>query len=433
MATGARAYTVKSGDTLWGIAHRTYGHGALWPVIFVYNQRQNLPHPNPRKLVDPDRIYINQVIYLPDRIDPALLKRGPGQVAVPGPIRQTGPAVHPGQPAKAGPQAGLPGPASVAPASVKPGTAPGGQGAPARAGGGLATLLNDFSVRYDVSTTLLKRRIGQVEVEIQFKGYIALRHDKLVPASTFTNKAYENQRKMELGHALGDLIATRKLKVEWRTGKIEYECLLTAHLASGKPAPISTGIALDNSVPPLAWRTKIDLADAAGHWRDIIYRTENLTITITVRWKPDPKSPNPPASNQALVPAAAAVTLAQAAPAPAAAPTPAPVPPMPAPNPAPTPAPVPPGVPQPRQNDPTSTPDTGDQEGESWVARQWHWVEHHPAEIAAAVVVAAVVVAAAPEIAAAVGSGILIRGAATAAAAVVVTRMATPTRPSPGV
>ncbi len=436
MATGAKPYTVKSGDTLWAIAHRTMGHGAMWPVIFVFNQKRDLPRSPGHRLIDPDKIYINQVIYLPEAIDPADLKRGPSQRAIPGPITQTGPAIQPGHEGAGAskPPASRPNPQQAPGAGGGAGGGAGaGQGTPGQ-GGGLRTLLNDFAVRFDVSRTVLKRKVGQFEVEVQFKGYVALRHDRVVPASTFTNKAYENQRKMELGHSLGDLIATRKLKVEWKTGKIEYECLLTTHMSNGKPFPISTGIALDSSVPPLAWRTKIDLADASGHWRDIIYRAENLTITITVRWKPDPKQPNPPASTVSLVPA---VAIAPAATAPAAAPAPAPVP-APVPTPAPAPAPV---MPHPSANDPTSTRDTGDHEGEGWLSRQWHWVEHHPLEVAEAVVVVAVVVAAAPaiiaaapEIAAAIGSRALVQGAVAATAAIAVSRLPPPApRPGPGV
>lgn len=51
-----RTHRVVSGDTLWGIARRYYGNGALWPRIFDAN----------RKLIrDPHWIYPNQVFVIP--------------------------------------------------------------------------------------------------------------------------------------------------------------------------------------------------------------------------------------------------------------------------------------------------------------------------------------------------------------------------------
>ena len=34
---GGTAYTIRSGDTLWGIAERTYGSGRYWNDIYVAN------------------------------------------------------------------------------------------------------------------------------------------------------------------------------------------------------------------------------------------------------------------------------------------------------------------------------------------------------------------------------------------------------------
>ena len=52
-ATGYRNYTIKSGDTLWGIAQR---YNTTWQ--FLYNLNRD-------KISDPDKIYPGMVIKVP--------------------------------------------------------------------------------------------------------------------------------------------------------------------------------------------------------------------------------------------------------------------------------------------------------------------------------------------------------------------------------
>lgn len=53
---GTTEYTVKSGDTLWRIADRVYGNGALWPTIADAN-----------KLSNPNLIRVGQVLKIPPK------------------------------------------------------------------------------------------------------------------------------------------------------------------------------------------------------------------------------------------------------------------------------------------------------------------------------------------------------------------------------
>lgn len=51
-----KTYTVKSGDTLWGIAKRFYGNGAKYPTIYNANKS---------KIKNPNLIYPGQVLTIP--------------------------------------------------------------------------------------------------------------------------------------------------------------------------------------------------------------------------------------------------------------------------------------------------------------------------------------------------------------------------------
>ena len=51
-----RTYTVRSGDTLYGIARRFYGHGRYWHWLYKVNRS---------KISDPDLIYVGQVLAIP--------------------------------------------------------------------------------------------------------------------------------------------------------------------------------------------------------------------------------------------------------------------------------------------------------------------------------------------------------------------------------
>jgi LysM repeat protein len=58
-----RTYTVRAGDTLFGIAQRFYGHGRYWHTLYTANKS---------KIGDPDLIYIGQVLLIPGKPqDPA--------------------------------------------------------------------------------------------------------------------------------------------------------------------------------------------------------------------------------------------------------------------------------------------------------------------------------------------------------------------------
>lgn len=55
-APQAKTYTVKKGDTLWGIAKKYYGNGAKYPTIYNANRD---------KIKNPNLIYVGQVFTIP--------------------------------------------------------------------------------------------------------------------------------------------------------------------------------------------------------------------------------------------------------------------------------------------------------------------------------------------------------------------------------
>ena len=55
-APQTKTYTVKKGDTLWGIAKKYYGNGAKYPIIYNANKG---------KIKNPNLIYVGQVFTIP--------------------------------------------------------------------------------------------------------------------------------------------------------------------------------------------------------------------------------------------------------------------------------------------------------------------------------------------------------------------------------
>ena len=55
-APQTKTYTVKKGDTLWGIAKKYYGNGAKYPTIYNANKG---------KIKNPNLIYVGQVFTIP--------------------------------------------------------------------------------------------------------------------------------------------------------------------------------------------------------------------------------------------------------------------------------------------------------------------------------------------------------------------------------
>ena len=405
-------YTVRSGDSLWSIAHSHYGHGAAWPAIFAYNQQGTVRAQLRTRLRHPDELAVGQTIYLPRRMYVRHLKRQPGQRHTPGRIRPTQPARAAGLPGAAAP-VGHPPP----PSGLRPPASPGAPGRPGARqqdpapttsptphnGDSGQTPVNPFGVKIDTSQHRRFKTsfvVGPFIVEVEFKGTVVVRHDTTMPVATFSKDTFEYTYKNEMLNAAGALTAVTKLQVDWKKKSGSAELMFTTNLIAGKTLPISLGPLIDEKGPAL--RGKVDFKGVHGKVHDILYFVqddETLTIQVTVRLKPGkPKEPptEPPPGVHVLVPAGI--------PAPAPAPAPVPgypplVPPLAGPDVLPVPAPpafpgpdvlpVPP-PPHPNQDlQPTTSPTPTRAQSESVLMQAGKLIHDHP--VAAAVVGVAVV------------------------------------------
>lgn len=55
-----RVAEVRSGDTLWSIAHTVFGDASLWPAIYLANRD---------RIKDPTRVYPGQHLEIPPLLD----------------------------------------------------------------------------------------------------------------------------------------------------------------------------------------------------------------------------------------------------------------------------------------------------------------------------------------------------------------------------
>ncbi len=407
-------YQVKSGDSLWSIAHAHYGYGHAWPSIFAFNQLGTVkPHVHPR-LLHPDELKIGQTIFLPRRLYVQHMRRSPGQRHIPRNVGRTRPA------------AGVAGATSAAAPAGSSSSGPGARIAssplPGHNANGGEALVNKFGVKIDTSQHRKFRteaQIGDWIVEVEFKGTMILRHDASVPVATFSRDNFEYTYKNEMLNAAGALTAVTKLGVDWQKKTGTAELMFTSNLITGNKAPLSLGVVMDDKGPAL--RAKVDYKGVHGKVHDILYFVqddETLTVQVTVRWNPHLR-PEPPPGVHVLIPATIPLTAPLAAPGPSPVPPMVPAPPVGAPIPQPAPAPRPPNI----ASSPMPTP----HESESILLHAGKWAKDHPiAATAVGVAVVGLVIVALPEEAVAgavagaarIGQWLVLGGGATAAVSV---------------
>jgi hypothetical protein len=73
-------YTVKAGDTLWGIAKARLGGPEQWPRIWKYNNRPSVIRETGRGIPDPDEIFAGQTLLLPTLPGPAISYNSNGKM-----------------------------------------------------------------------------------------------------------------------------------------------------------------------------------------------------------------------------------------------------------------------------------------------------------------------------------------------------------------
>jgi len=58
-------YEIRAGDTLAGIARRHFGDATLWPLLYEHNNLPQVVAQTRTRIVDPNLIFVGQVLYLP--------------------------------------------------------------------------------------------------------------------------------------------------------------------------------------------------------------------------------------------------------------------------------------------------------------------------------------------------------------------------------
>jgi hypothetical protein len=308
------AYTVREGDTLWGIAERELGGGSQWHRIWRYNNQHKNRIPNP------NRLSVGQVLLVP-------LERGPRTREDLNPPRDLTPALPLPEPSPFRFQPPLPtrspirpvpspGPLTQWPSQTQPFTPPPVPLNPPpkpNPYGGLLSLSipaalafkykADVKVPYDTGTAI---------VLFGLEGEINIMSEKAFPAVAFTNNGgAELQLVEETKNAFGKLIYDNRVNYDPQKGIVLRSMLLSQAKSwqlEGQPqignAP-STGIGFEGGfgtpVPgaaPGALRWELNFKWIQGHvvinGVKYFYFAEQVRFLILITPKLD--KPPPPAN-----------------------------------------------------------------------------------------------------------------------------------------
>jgi hypothetical protein len=302
----AKIYVVKKGDSLSSLALQFYGRASLWPEIFALNaiRRQGWPP----VLTDPNQLRIGLQIFIPNRGSLPPMKRHPAQRTFPKVAPQTAPAVSQIS------SSGTPRPLAVV--NGKP-PLPANGAKPSNGTHQIdLTHLNSCPFKYELDVMPpIKTETAEFQFEATYKGQIYIWVDKQISTANITQKGFEVIAKAETDNALGKMVNSGKISVDWVGKKVTYENLMTINARGAPPSNIATGFVVDSTNPNPALRVKFSWPQLSGKLMpDILYIATNLQIVLDIRKKIQP--PQSPGAQPVTAPAPNFATNAYQAPSP---------------------------------------------------------------------------------------------------------------------
>jgi LysM repeat protein len=268
-------YVVRTGDTLWDLAGKHLGDPTQWPQIFQHNNSMAVANLTGTRIVDPDLIFVGQVIFLPAK--PQSAGSIPGRSSSQPPSAGNIPGRAPSQP-----------PFTVKPPSAKP--APAGQSGRVRARPKVRSIPFKFDLPNVPTITIVS---PTYIATIKLKGSLTIQSTDSVDFVTLSKKGFEISAKRESDLVFGTLISENKIGYNPITNEVTFESGLTSH--ANVPGALRTtaaaGLSTTTGLPSL--KASIKAPTYKGSLNRHVFVAQNLAIEIEITPRPPSARPEP--------------------------------------------------------------------------------------------------------------------------------------------
>ena len=236
-------YTVKDGDTLWGLSGKFLGNPFEWPRIYAYNNRPDVVRQTGKGIKDPDLIYIGQKLMLP--VAPGTPKAKPG--------------LRPHQlPPK--PKTKTPSPDRT---------------------------LVPFAVKYKLDDLpVIKSMTPGFDATIKLSGNVVIKLAEMVPLSYVTNRGMESIYKSKTDQVLSQLLSETYVSLD-AGNKITYRCNMVAKSRTPNAPSTTIGIEIASDKPVPVLRGEIRFPRLTGYMDNNEFVAMNVKVVIEI----EPKGP----------------------------------------------------------------------------------------------------------------------------------------------
>ena len=269
-------YIVKSGDNLWDIAHATLGHGAEWPRLWRYNNRQDVIRVTKRGIPNPDLIYPGQILLLP---------------------------IVPGAPTAGGTSPTPPSRPPAPRASARPITSPPSRTAPSSPTGSGSLSRQLPSVESPIS---LKYRLDDIKfppidtpaalIEMRMTGDVLLMTQRRYPAIYVTQRReIELQVVQSAEHALGSLVGDNRIIYDEQNKNVTLRSMLVSQSHTPNVPSTAIGVQMDSRSLTPKLRFEMRYPKLEGSIGIFHYAAVDVKTVIEVTPKARPNRPGPSA------------------------------------------------------------------------------------------------------------------------------------------
>jgi hypothetical protein len=270
-------YVVVHGDNLWRIAAKTLGGGKQWPRIWRYNNRPGVVRITGRSIVNPDLIYVGQVLLIPRLPTERTASADEGDQSM-SHLVTAAPATPVRTPA---------GDAFV-PKSAHTVSTPPRRGLSEH----LQHMQSPLSFKYRLDMRWPAQDVGTAVLEIRMTGDFVLMTKKAYPATFATNRGeIEHQMTSTANHAFGKLVSDNRFIFDPTQKRLTYRSMLVSQSTTPNAAATAVGVEMSSNAPVPKLRAEIRIPKLEGSIDSFHYIALDNKLVVEITPKPQPPGP----------------------------------------------------------------------------------------------------------------------------------------------